>query len=61
MLCTLYLFNASIVGLVVLPSGRKLPTSNAPARSTKKGSSTGPQNTLSPVVAVAIAALIRAS
>ena len=36
----------------------KLPTSKAPPKSTKKGSSTGPANTFSPVVAVAIASVI---
>ncbi len=40
---------------------RKLPRSKAPPRSTKNGSSRGPANTFSPVEAVVMAALTRAS
>ena len=51
----LYFANPSLPGVL------NPPTSNAPPRSTKKGSSIGPQNTLSPDVAVVIALVIRLS
>ena len=58
MVWQLYLAKPSLVALVVLPSGRKLPKSNAPAKSTKNGSSIGPQKTCSPLVALVMALFI---
>ena len=53
------LWQFSFANPSLAPAFLKLPTSKAPPRSTKKGSSIGPQNTFSPEVDVVIAAVIK--